>query len=145
MIWWLLIASPICGTLGRLGGAHGYNTKWRDLGCSFLITLTAALCLGFSLSLWWLYLAVFLLHWGALSTYFQFLHGGEDWMLASGFMVGCALLPVVYVVPGLWWMLLLRAVFLGLAWEAQNRYLPQRILIWRRDVVEEFVRYSLLV
>jgi len=153
MIWLLLALSPISGIAGRLGGC-GKQGQWydfiaepkvRDVGCSALITLSVAFYTGFSLSLVWCYSVLFLLHWGALSTYWDWLFKGVDNLWFSGFMVGLALLPVAFVVPGTWWMILLRAVFLGLWWGCLNKFLPQKITIWRRDVAEEFLRYAVLI
>jgi hypothetical protein len=141
MIWLLIPLSIICGTLGRAGGAKGYHTLWRDWGCSLIITLVAAGMTGLQLQFWWVYILIFLLHWGTFSTYWDWLFKGVDTFWFSGLMVGLALFPIMFIDMHFWWIVALRAVILMILWECLNKFLPQRILCWNRDVAEEFSRY----
>jgi hypothetical protein len=141
----IFLLSLISGVLGRLGGRakNGAwydfisDTKARDLGCALIFILTLPLKLHF----WYIYLIVFGLMFGALTTYWDKLFGFDN-LWFSGFMVGLAALPLLFT--GLaWYWLLTRALILAVAWGCLNRFLPDKILIWERVVVEEFTRYFL--
>ncbi len=87
----LAVASAV---LYRMGGAAGYNTKWRDIGCP-LAAVASALIIG--LRHWSLVIAFGLL-FGAMTTYWK--RKGEDaywynWLI-TGFMYAMAFLPPVY-------------------------------------------------
>lgn len=136
-----LVLSILSGILGRMGGSDKYNTKWRDIGCALITLITFWFLFGFDWSLWWIYLLTFGLHWSALSTYWDWLLKKDNFWV-SGFGVGMALIPLIG------WEFLLRAIILALIWGCLNKYLPsagidgkKRILLWRRDIVEEFIRY----
>ena len=141
----IIILSILSGVSGRLGGAKGYNTKWRDVGCSLITLFAFWFLFGFQLSLWWTYSLTFGLHWGAFSTYWDWLFK-EDNLWVSGFCVGMALFPLFG------WATFIRAIPLAIIWGCLNKYLPsagisgdKRILFWRRDVVEEVLRYASVV
>jgi hypothetical protein len=135
------IGMVISGILGRMGGAKGYDTKYRDIGCSIIIVLNIVLIYGWQASLWWCYIAVFGLSWAAFSTYLDSIFGYDN-LWASGALVGLAAFPAYWLgVP--WWFIGLRAVILCLVWGSLNKWLPERVLWWRRDVVEEFSRYAI--
>jgi hypothetical protein len=135
----IILLSIISGVFGRMGGSDKYNGKWRDAGCSFLIVLALIILFGWQQERWWAYLAVFGLSWGAFSTY-QDTIWGYDNLWASGFLVGLAAFPAYWLgVP--WWVIGIRAIVLCLAWGLLNKYLPPKVWVWRRDVVEEFSRY----
>jgi hypothetical protein len=123
-----------------MGGAKGYNTLYRDIGCSAIVVLACCMFLGWHP---WVYLAVFSLHWLMFSTYWDWLFKGQDCLWFSGLMVGVALTPILFISVELWWLVALRMGILAVSWEALNRYLPDKVLVWRRDVVEEFSRYAL--
>jgi hypothetical protein len=77
-----------------MGGAAGYNTKWRDLGCP-LVAVSSSLIIG--LRHWSLVIAFGLL-FGAMTTYWK--RKGEDalwynWLM-TGFMYAMAFLPIVW-------------------------------------------------
>jgi hypothetical protein len=137
----LLVISSLSGLLGRMGGAKGYDTKYRDIGCSLLAVATLCLFLGFSWAYWWVYLCIFGLHWGAFSTYWDVVFGYDN-MWFSGFMVGVAMYPALFIDTGIWWILTIRAIALALAWGCFNKCLPKKIL-WFKDraIVEEYLRY----
>lgn len=63
----VLLASVASAILYRMGGADGFNTKYRDIGCSLL----SVLLIGYLVSWHWTLILVFGLTWGALSTYWK--------------------------------------------------------------------------
>lgn len=130
----------LSGILGRMGGADGYNTKYRDVGCSIVVVFAVILLQGWQPSFWWVYLAIFGLHWAAFSTYWDKVFGYDNFAF-SGLVVGLALSPILFIDPSLWWVVALRSIVLAVAWWALNKFLPEKVLIWKRDVVEEFSRY----
>ena len=139
----------LSGVLGRMGGAgkegNWYDrlldTKWRDIGCSLIIVGVLLLLCGWHPSKWWAYLAVFGLSWCAFSTYWDTIFGYDN-LWFSGLMVGLALFPAYWLgVP--WYVLLIRTVVLCLVWGCLNKFLPNRVFLWRRDVAEEFCRYAI--
>jgi len=66
---------------------------------------------------------------------------GKDNLFMSGFFAGLAFLPAI-VLGIAWWLIIIRAIALAVIWGCLNVYLPQNgIWIWRRDIVEEFLRY----
>ena len=147
----IVILSIICGILGRLGGrakdGSWYDcishTKTRDLGCALIDFLALWALFGLNLNLWWLYLIIFLLHFGALTTYYDILFKYDN-LWFSGFIMGVALIP--YAFFGVSWInILCRALLLGIVWGCLNKYLPTKILIWNRDIVEEFLRYFSII
>lgn len=146
---WILPLALLSGLSGRMGGAgkHGHwydwmlDTKWRDWGCSLIITAVVARMTGLQLQFWWVYLAIFLLHWGAFATYWDKLFSYDN-MWFSGLITGLALFPIVFIDINFWWIVALRAVCLMVLWGCLNKFLPQRILCWNRDVAEEYVRYT---
>jgi len=126
-----------------MGGAgKPYHPLCRDWGCSAIAVVISGSMTHWQINFWWVYLLIFLAHWGAFSTYFQFFFGGKDTLWFSGAMVGLALYPLVFISANLFPFIALRAVLLALVWGCLNKFLPQKgILVWRRDVVEEFCRY----
>ncbi len=87
----LVVASAI---LYRMGGAAGYNTKWRDLGCP-LVAVASALVVG--LCHWSLAIS-FVVMFGAMTTYWK--RKGQDahwyhWW-TTGLIYVVAFLPVAY-------------------------------------------------
>lgn len=137
----LLPLSFLSGVCGRLGGAEGYNKLWRRLGCSIILVLSIALCFGHVSSCWFAYLLTLLLTWGALSTYWDRVFGYDN-LFFSGLMVGVAAVPLMFISPVFVWLVPVRAVILAITWHLLNMRLPDRVLLWRRDVAEEFLRYT---
>ncbi len=144
----------LSGVLGRLGG-RAKDGSWydfasrswvRDWLCPLMVILSLCLSAGF----YWIYISVYILTALSLTTYWSFLFK-EDNLWFSGFMCGLALLPLVFV--GIYiWAIILRAIIIGVIWGCLNKYLPsagiagdKRILLWRRDIVEEFSRYASLI
>ena len=127
------------GALGRCGGAEGHSKLWRRIGCSIIAVVAFCIVFGFQMKFWWVYLIMFGLHWGAFSTYHDYLSEDNFWV--SGFVVGLALLPSLFIGHFLWFILI-RSFVLAVIWGCLNKYLPQRVFIWRKDVAEEFLRYA---
>jgi hypothetical protein len=143
MVVLILIGLAILsGILGRMGGAHGFNTLFRDIGCSVIVVLAVIFLTGWHVNLWWVYLLVFGLHWAAFSTYWDSVYGYDN-LFFSGLATGGALLPVLFIAKWLLIVVVIRAVVLAISWHLLNIKLPQKVLIWRRDVAEEFMRYFL--
>ena len=132
----ILGLAVLSGILGRMGGARGYDTLYRDLGCPAVLLIALQMTFGMHPLI---YIAVALLMWGALSTYWQFLFKGVDNMWLSGFMVGMSLMPVIWIDFSLIWVVLGRAVALCVVWGCLNKFLPK---MEGRDVAEEFTRYA---
>lgn len=137
---WVIVFGLACfaGTLGRMGGATGYNTKFRDLGVPLCLTI-ALLVLRVDCP-WWALLCAFGLCFGSCTTYLDTIFGYDN-LWASGALVGLSAFPVV-LFTGHWLLFAARMVFLALSWGALNKYLPN---FKGRDVVEEFSRYFLVV
>jgi len=144
-IIYIFLLTFLCGAFGRMGGAGGKYRSWmRDWICP-LITLSAVwLIAGINPHYWWAYLIVYALMGASLTTYLDSIFG-EDNLWVSGFLAGLAFLPLAWT-GILWWLIIWRAIMLCGIWGGLNKYLPSNgILIWRRDIIEEFLRYSFLV
>jgi hypothetical protein len=129
----------LSGILGRMGGAHGYDTKFRDVGCSAIVVGGCVVLFGWHPAQWWAYVAIFALTWAAMTTYLDSIFGYDN-LWASGALVGAAAFPAIWVgVP--WWIIVARVVVLCVIWGCLNKFLPEKVLCWRRDVAEEFSRY----
>jgi hypothetical protein len=139
----------LSGLFGRMGGAgkegNWYDglldTKWRDCCCSLIIVGVLLLLCGWQPSKWWAYLAVFGLSWCAFSTYWDWLFRYDE-LFFSGFMVGLALFPAIWLGVPIWFIVI-RSIVLCFAWGCLNKFLPNRVFLWRRDVAEEFCRYAI--
>lgn len=113
-----VLLAIVCAVLYRMGGASGYNTKFRDLGCpTVLIVWLLINKVGFSFDLWKVILAYFLtfgLTFGSLTTYWK--KKGTDarwynWAITGG-VYGLACLPLMLV--GItWYWILCRAALLA--------------------------------
>lgn len=151
-VLYLIILAILSGVLGRMGGAGKsgqwydflLDTKWRDVGCSLLIIFTWILLFGFSITHWWVYLIMLGLHWAAFSTYWDWVFK-KDNLWVAGFFVGLASLPMIIIIDWIWWFIIIRAVVLAIIWGLLNKYLPSQVLVWRRDVAEEFLRYKSVI
>lgn len=149
---WILPLGLLSGLFGRMGGAAKsnkwydflINTKARDVGCSIIYTLCLWLKFGMFLKFWWVYVIVFGLTWGALATYWDFLFKFDN-LWFSGFVVGLCALPALFIISGFWWYLALRSIALAVIWGTLNTVKYDKIILWRRDVSEEFLRYASIV
>lgn len=139
----LFALAIISGILGRCGGVgKPYDTKYRDVGCSLIAVVALCLFVGFQWSAWWVYLIIFGLHWGAFSTYWDWLFKYDNFWF-SGFMCGLAMLPACFILPWIWWLLLIRAVVLSAGWGLIHKFMPKKLLAWDGAVAEEFLRYAI--
>ncbi len=110
------------------------NSKTRDVGCSLLTIIWVYLfCPHVA---WYLYLLSFGLMWGALSTYWDFINGEDNFWL-SGFGVGLALFPIA-IGSGQWVGFGVRAVVLAVLMGAW-------CIIFKNDWVEELGRGAFIV
>jgi hypothetical protein len=95
-ILWLILLSILSGVLYRMGGKGGawyYDTKARDIGCA-ITTSVAVFVVGVKAP-WWIHLVCFLMLFGALTTYWDFLFGFDNhWF--HGFVCGAAYLPYAF-------------------------------------------------
>ncbi len=114
MIWIWLSLTILGAILYRMGGAAGWNTKWRDCGVAAVIV---AMLVGFwkpgGLWEWLSLLPTFGLSWGALTSYHYFLPKPKDYIwpyyALHGFMVSLASAFSAWVI-GLWVLFVLRVV-----------------------------------
>jgi hypothetical protein len=151
----VLPLSVLSGILYRMGGAAGWNTKYRDVGCSLLFYGTLLAYLFFSevsLNIWG-YLACLLSFgflWASLSTYWDNVFGFDN-LWVHGFMCGFSSLPYA-IYTGKYIPLIIASLALAIligGWNyIANKYLPGtvKILKWyvNKAVLEEFVRGLLL-
>jgi hypothetical protein len=143
-----ILYAILSGILGRMGGAgksgqwydRFLDTKWRDIGCPLVFIANHVHLFGYNPGLWWAYILVFGAMWAAFSTYWDKVFGYDN-MLFSGIVAAFVALPLAMVEPGFLLIYLIRIPAMGAVWWALNTHLPERVFIWRRDVVEEFSRY----
>lgn len=94
--------------LYRAGGkGKPHNTKYRDIGCPLVLLGLVIVFFGLKMTFWWAYVLTFGLSWGALTTYWDFLFGYDNFYM-HGLGCGLAALPLCMVIP--WWIVLLRAI-----------------------------------
>ena len=103
----VLIACALSALLYRLGGAKGYNTKFRDIGCPFVLLCLVGALFGFKLAFWWVYVLLFGLSFGALTTYWDKIFGYDNYWF-HGFMCALPGLLLCFVLP--WWIPVLRLI-----------------------------------
>ena len=89
-----LALAVVSAILYRMGGAAGYNTKWRDLGCP-LVAVASALVIGMC---HWSLVISFGVMFGAMTTYWK--RKGQDahwyhWW-TTGLIYAVAFLPPAY-------------------------------------------------
>ena len=143
----IIISSILSGVFGRMGGAGAPFKSWmRDWVCPLIILVILWLLVGFKVYYWIAYLMVYVLTGLSLTTYYDPIFKKDNFWFAGG-VCGLALFPSIFIGIPIW-AILSRAGVLALIWGSLNKYLPsagiagdKRILLWRRDVVEEFIRY----
>jgi hypothetical protein len=141
-IIWIVGISLLSGLLGRLGGVgKPWDTKMRDLGVP-ACWVVSLLVLRVDCP-WWGFLAASGLLFGACTTYWDTVFKFDN-MWFAGFVVGMAAFPIV-LFTGHWWLYAFRALILAVIWGSLNRWLPEHILFWHRDTVEEFCRYAVVI
>jgi hypothetical protein len=110
------------------------NSKTRDIGCSLIVI--GWMLMFYPHVAWYWYLLSFGAMWGALSTYWDFINGEDNFWL-HGFGIGLALLPIA-IGSGHWFGFGVRAVALAVlvgTWCA----------IFKNDWVEECGRGAFIV
>lgn len=126
MIWLVLLGAVLSAILYRMGGSDKWNTKWRDIGCPLVLLGLVIALFGFKMAFWWVYAITFSLSWGALTTYWDWLFGYDNFY-AHGFGCGLAALLLCFVIP--WWIVLIRLticiVGMGLWSKLIKRDVPQ--------------------
>ena len=108
------------------------NTKTRDLGCP-LVCLSALLLMGIQTA-WWIHMIVFLIMFGALTTYWDKIFGYDNFYL-HGLAIGLAYLPYLMVIP--WYLLIIRAIIMGL-------FMGIWCKVFSNDLVEEYGRGGII-
>lgn len=145
-----LAACSFSALFYRLGGTSA-GTKWRDVGCPFILLVTVVTLFGFSLTQWWIYPIVFFLSMGALSTYRYFLPKPKDYLWYHysfhGLMCGLAGIPLLWCGVPLW-VLILRTIVLTLGmgvWSMFISWLSKK-LPWKHwDKINEGGRGVLFI
>ena len=141
----IIIGFVVCSILSalayRCGGMDKETKHWLPvwLRHSWVRDWLCPLCVlapFFMLTQSWWFLLSYLLIAGALSTYWDFLFGYDNFWF-SGFMCGIALFPLIFC-GFLWWIILVRAILLSLAWGVICK-------VSGNDFVEEYGRGSTLV
>lgn len=134
----VLVGAVISAVLYRMGGAKGYNTKFRDLGCPtvfmacLLVNWRPDTLLG-----WLLLIPVFGLMFGGLTTYWDELFGKEDNFFMHGFMIALACFPLFWA--GIhWWAIGIRCVILAVSMGVWCK-------IFSNDIVEECGRGAFII
>lgn len=119
IIW--LILSVTCGIAYHVAGKGGFpNAKLiRRLGCSLLALWLFLAFRGFTLRLWWAYLAFLILNYGALTLYHDYLAPdgtSENWLcwLATGATYGLAAFPLIWCGVH-WYLIIARSIFLAIS------------------------------
>lgn len=146
----IIICSIAAGIFGRMGGAgRPFRTWQRDwIVPLFFICLVIWLNnnILYSFRSIIAYIVAYLALAGSLTTYWDNLFHYDN-LLFSGLIAGLSATPLSLVnirINGI----LMRAGILAIIWWLLNKRLParmKRILIWRRDVVEEFLRYAAVI
>ncbi len=106
----ILLASAASAILYRLGGAAGYNTKFRDIGCS----LISCMLIGYLIAWNWTLVLVFGLTWASLSTYWKRTADARwhNWLMV-GVGISLATLPFT-ISEGNWIGFVIRTFVLGI-------------------------------
>jgi len=126
-----LLCISFSGVLYRMGGSAKWNTKWRDLGCPLVLLVIILTLFGLKLDFWWAYLLTFLLSFGALTTYYDWLFGYDNYY-AHGLGCGLAGISLVWADVPLW-IILARLTLCTIGMGLWSKYT-------KNDVVEEIGR-----
>ena len=142
---YIILLAILCGVFGRMGGSGGRFRSWqRDWLCPLITLIALWLLIGLHLAFWWAYLISYALMGLSLTTYYDKIFGYDNLWFA-GWIAGLASSPLLFTGIHLY-ALIPRAFLLAIIWGRLNRYLPSGgILTWRRDIAEEFLRYTFLV
>jgi len=108
----VIIASLISGVLYRMGGAKGFNTKFRDLGVPMVgLILMLILYPHYDWKTLLSYFLFFGLYFGSLTTYWKKKGESAKWYhwLLTGLGYSLAFLPFTFV-SGYWLGFVLRCI-----------------------------------
>jgi len=107
-MWWLIPLSILSAVFYRIGGWGGegrvrfpnlpewvFNTKARDIGCPILCFASYGLLLGFTVVPWFIHLLCFLLLFGSLTTYWDWITGEDNFWL-HGLACGLSYIPYAF-------------------------------------------------
>ena len=132
---YILPAVVLSAIAYRLGGATGFNTKYRDWG----VPLVVCPMLGVTQSWHWTLALLFPLLWGALSTYWKRKGADAKWVNWALHGLGCALAFIPwYWYTGEWGLFAVRSVVMVVGITGWS------VLI-KNSVVEELGRGALIV
>lgn len=121
---WVILACILSGILYRMGGAKGYHTLWRDIGCSLVLLCLVGLLNGLNEPFWG-YILTFGFSWLALSTYWDWLVGYDSHLL-HGLGCGLAGIPLVFIgVPV--WIVFLRLTICSLGMWLWSKYVTNDV------------------
>ena len=133
-----IIVLSCCSAYFYRKGGTSDGTLWRDLIVPIIASF-ALFILGYR-NLWG-YFIHFGLLFGALTTYWDWLFG-EDNYYAHGFACGLALLPFAWFGIA-WWVILLRAIILGLSMGLWHKFVTKDV--WDERGRGAFLTLSLLI
>lgn len=132
MVVGTLILSVISATLGRMGGAKGYNKIYRRVGC--MLCLAVWLVLFYKVN-FFLILTMGLCYAG-LTTYFDFFTGKDNHFL-HGLAISASVLPLVFS-TGNWFGFSLYVITCTLGMGLWSKYNTHH-------VIEELGRYFIMI
>jgi hypothetical protein len=155
---WIVLLSIVSGVGYRCGGYGNegrikypnlptwfFDTKARDILCAFCAVIAYGLLQTpfsfFADFIWLAYLFSFLLTFGALTTYWDFIFIKDNYWV-HGFMIGLAFFPLA-IVTGDWIVLAIRSLVLAVGmglWSLYNKPIGP----WGEDETEEFGRGFLI-
>ena len=131
MVILIIGLSIVSGILYRLGGWEKRNKLFRRLGCPLVLLVIILSLFGLKLGFWWAYLLTFGLSFGALTTYWDWLFGYDNYWF-SGFMCGLAGIPLLWAGVPLY-IILIRLIICTVGMGLWSKYT-------KNDVVEEIGR-----
>jgi hypothetical protein len=145
----VLIACVISAIFYRAGGMSTEPTSkptwipmalrhsWvRDWLCPGVLMTLVISIFGFHLDFWWCYLIFYGLSGAALSTYYDFLFGYDNYYIHG---LGCSLATIPLLWCGLsWWILLIHIIVctFGMGWISKKSNV---------DYIEEFGRGAFFI
>jgi hypothetical protein len=141
MIW---LFSAISACMYRAGGMKKPFKSWmRDWLIPAVVIATMILLKGFHISWWWAYLLQYLLLGYALSTYWDFITGEDNFWL-HGFFCGLGMLPFIFCsIP--WWLILIRAIILAISIGGLNLVINKIPWLPFKDWAEELFRGFIVI
>ena len=118
--WAVILLSIISGIFYHIAGKGGFsNAKLiRRIGCPFVFLIALWALKGFNFAFWWVYLLVFGLNAGVMSTYHDYLApdgSSENWLcwLITGFGYGLSAFPLI--ICGIhWYSVVIRSIVLAI-------------------------------